>query len=111
MPTFTYTARAVNGDLKSATIDAPSRDDVIKQLRQLRLNVVKIDEGTANRRKRGGSIKMRDIVIFTRQFSTMINAGLPLVQALDILAKQSENPALKNVTAGVDRTAGRQRYR
>ena len=38
---------------------------------------------------------MRDIVIFTRQFSTMINAGLPLVQALDILAKQSENKALR----------------
>src|SRR6185369_4060687 len=93
MPTFTYTARAINGDLKSATIDAPSRDDVIKQLRQLKLNVVKIDEGTANRKKRGGSVKMRDIVIFTRQFSTMINAGLPLVQALDILAAQSENPA------------------
>ncbi len=44
---------------------------------------------------------MRDIVIFTRQFSTMINAGLPLVQALDILAKQSENPALKDVTRAV----------
>src|SRR6476646_1146342 len=101
MPTFTYTARAINGDLKSATIDAPSRDDVIKQLRQLKLNVVKIDEGTANRKKRGGSIKMRDVVIFTRQFSTMINAGLPLVQALDILATQSENQSLKDVTKQV----------
>jgi type IV pilus assembly protein PilC len=40
-------------------------------------------------------------VIFTRQFSTMINAGLPLVQALDILAKQSENKALKDVTRAV----------
>ena len=101
MPQYTYTARAINGELKSATIDAPSRDDVIKQLRQLKLNVVKIDEGTANRKKRGGSIKMRDVVIFTRQFSTMINAGLPLVQALDILANQSENPALKDVTRQV----------
>ena len=36
MPQFTYTARAVNGDLKSATIEAPNRDDVIKQLRQQR---------------------------------------------------------------------------
>src|SRR5215510_8409805 len=44
---------------------------------------------------------MRDIVIFTRQFSTMINSGLPLVQALDILAQQSENPALKDVTRQV----------
>jgi type IV pilus assembly protein PilC len=101
MPQFTYTARAVNGDLKSATIEAPNRDEVIKQLKQQRLNVVKIDEGTAVKKKRLGAIKMRDIVIFTRQFSTMINAGLPLVQALDILAQQSENPALKDVTRQV----------
>jgi type IV pilus assembly protein PilC len=101
MPQFTYTARAVNGDLKSATIEAPNQDEVIKQLKQQRLNVVKIDEGTAVKKKRLGAIKMRDIVIFTRQFSTMINAGLPLVQALDILATQSENPALKDVTRQV----------
>jgi type IV pilus assembly protein PilC len=44
---------------------------------------------------------MRDIVIFTRQFSTMINSGLPLVQALDILAKQSENKSLQAVTRAV----------
>jgi len=98
---FTYTARAVNGELKSATIEAPNRDEVIKQLRQQRLNVVKIDEGTAQKKKSLGAIKMRDIVIFTRQFSTMINSGLPLVQALDILAQQSESPALKDVTRQV----------
>ena len=101
MAQFTYTARSVNGELKSATIDAPTRDDVIKQLKQQRLMVVKIDEGTANKKKRGGRIKMRDIVIFTRQFSTMINAGLPLVQALSILADQSENPVLKDITRQV----------
>ena len=101
MPQFTYTARAVNGDLKTATLEAPNRDEVMKQLRQQRLNVVKIDEGTAVKKKRAGRIKMRDIVIFTRQFSTMINAGLPLVQALDILAQQSENPALKDITRQV----------
>ncbi len=102
MPAFTYTARALNGDLRTATIDAPTRDDVVAQLRKQRLNVVKIDEAAvAKKKKKGGKIKMRDIVIFTRQFSTMINAGLPLVQALDILAKQSENPALKDVTHAV----------
>src|SRR6476660_3549325 len=100
MPTFTYTARALNGDLKSATIEAPNRDDVVQQLRRQRLNVVKIDEAV-EKKKKGGKISMRDIVIFTRQFSTMINAGLPLVQALDILAKQSENKALKEVTLSV----------
>src|ERR1700712_1027800 len=101
MATYTYTARAVNGDLKSATIEASSRDEVIKQLKLQRLNVIKIDEGGATKKKRMGSIKMRDIVIFTRQFSTMINSGLPLVQALDILAMQSENPALKDTTRQV----------
>jgi type IV pilus assembly protein PilC len=101
MATYTYTARAVNGDLKSATIDAANRDDVIKQLKLQRLNVLKIDEGGAVKKKRMGSIRMRDIVIFTRQFSTMINSGLPLVQALDILATQSENPALKDTTRQV----------
>src|SRR5918994_1972745 len=102
MPAFTYTARALNGDLRTATIDAPSRDEVIAQLRRQRLNVVKIDEASqANKKKSGGKISMRDIVIFTRQFSTMINAGLPLVQALDILAKQSENKALKDVTRAI----------
>src|SRR3954467_4123629 len=101
MPSFTYTARALNGDLRTATIDAPSRDEVMAQLKRQRLNVVKIDEAAAAKKKSGGKISMRDIVIFTRQFSTMINAGLPLVQALDILAKQSENPALKDVTNAV----------
>jgi len=101
MPQFTYTARSTSGDLRSATVDAPNRDEVIKQLKQQRLSVVKIDEGSATKKKRMGRIKMRDIVIFTRQFSTMINSGLPLVQALDILAQQSENPALKDVTRQV----------
>ena len=101
MPTFTYTARSQNGDLKSATIDAPSRDDAVAQLRRQRLTIIKVDESKATPQKTGGSIGMRDIVIFTRQFSTMINAGLPLVQALDILARQSENKALASVVRQV----------
>ncbi len=102
MPSFTYTARAVNGELKTATIDAATREDVVAQLRRQRLTVVKVDDaGDAKKKPSAGRIKMRDIVIFTRQFSTMINSGLPLVQALDILAKQSENKALQSVTRAV----------
>ena len=48
-----------------------------------------------------GRVKTRDIVIFTRQFATMINAGLPLVQSLTILAEQTENKTLKEVTRKV----------
>jgi type IV pilus assembly protein PilC len=102
MPMFTYTARAVNGELKTATIDAATREDVVAQLRRQRLTVVKVDDAAESKKKpSGGGIKMRDIVIFTRQFSTMINSGLPLVQALDILAKQSENKQLQAVTRAV----------
>lgn len=101
MASFTYTARDARGQLKTATIEAQNRDDVVAQLRRMRMNVVKIEEASKTPKKKGGSISMRDIVIFTRQFSTMINAGLPLVQALDILAKQSENVALQDVTRQV----------
>ena len=100
MPTFAYTARTLSGDLKSSTMDANTREDVVAQLRRQKLIVVKVDE-ERGRKKGGGKIKIRDIVIFTRQFATMINAGLPLVQALDILSKQSENRALKEVTRQV----------
>ena len=100
MPTFTYTARTAQGQLKSDTMEAANRDEAIANLRKQRLTVVKIDEG-GGKKKRMGKIAMRDIVIFTRQFSTMINSGLPLVQALDILAQQSENPALRDVTRQV----------
>src|SRR5262245_45107000 len=101
MASFTYTARDEKGELKTATIDAQSRDDVVAQLRRMRMNVVKIEDASKAPKEKMGSISMRDIVIFTRQFSTMINAGLPLVQALDILAKQSENKALQEVTRQV----------
>ena len=100
MPTFAYTARTLSGDLKSSTMDANTREDVVAQLRRQKLIVVKVDE-ERGRKKGGGKIKTRDIVIFTRQFATMINAGLPLVQALDILSKQSENKTLKEVTRQV----------
>ena len=99
MASYMYTARDAKGELKSATVDAASREDAISQLKKQRLNVIKIDE--AAKKKKAGRVGMRDIVIFTRQFSTMINAGLPLVQALGILADQSENPNLREVTKQV----------
>ena len=49
MPTFTYTARALNGELKTATMDAGTRDDVVAALRKQRMNVVKIDEQKAKK--------------------------------------------------------------
>jgi type IV pilus assembly protein PilC len=99
MASFTYTARDAKGQLQSAILEAPSREEAISQLKKQRLNVIKIDEQT--KKKKGGKVSMRDIVIFTRQFSTMINSGLPLVQAMGILAEQSENPNLRDITKQV----------
>src|SRR5213080_5359627 len=104
MPVFQYTARTLKGDLVNDKIDLPSRDDVIAHLRKNRMVVVQVRAAPREFKlsfKFGGGVKTRDIVVLTRQFSTMINAGLPLVQALDILAQQSENPALKDVTRQV----------
>jgi type IV pilus assembly protein PilC len=99
MPVFEYTARTPTGQEQTGTIDLPSRDEVLAHLRKNRLVLVRLRE--AKKAKRRGRVPTRDIVIFTRQFATMINAGLPLVQALDILAKQTENKTLAEVTREV----------
>src|SRR5881397_1992265 len=106
MPVFEYTARNLKGDLVRDKIDLGTRDDVIAHLRKNRMVVVQVREA-----KGGGGItlgalfkagvKTRDVVIFTRQFATMINSGLPLLQALDILSQQTENKALADVTRQV----------
>lgn len=96
MPVWTYSARTVAGEIRRAEIDLPSKDHVIAYLRKQKLIPVSVREKPKDisftQRKK---VKARDVVIFTRQFATMINAGLPLVQALDILAKQTENAVLK----------------
>ncbi len=103
MPVFQYTARTLKGELVNDKIDLPSRDDVIAHLRKNRMVVVQVRQAPTELRlpKLGAGIKTRDVVVFTRQFATMINAGLPLVQALDILAQQTENKRLAETTRQV----------
>jgi type IV pilus assembly protein PilC len=99
MPTFEYTAKTAQGQEQSGTIDLPNQEAVMAHLRKNKMIVVRVREAKAS--KKGGRVPTRDIVIFTRQFATMINSGLPLVQALDILAKQTENKVLSEVTKAV----------
>jgi len=99
MATFEYTARNTQGQETTGTMEATSRDEVVANLRKNRMVLVRLRE--AKKTKRGAKVPTRDIVIFTRQFATMINSGLPLVQALDILAQQTENKALAEVTKQV----------
>ena len=104
MPMFEYTARnASTGQIQKGQLEVQSKDDVNAYLRKNRLILVSLREAPKQIKLSlgGGRIKTRDIVIFTRQFATMINAGLPLVQSLNILAQQTENKALAEVTKQV----------
>jgi type IV pilus assembly protein PilC len=92
MPTFNYSARAISGEIQTGEINLPSRDEVVSYLRKQRLIPVSVKSKPKDLNITFGSgVKTREIVIFTRQFATMINAGLPLVQSLTILAEQTEN--------------------
>ncbi len=103
MPLFEYTARnPSNGQIQKGQVDLASKEEVTAFLRKQRMMMVSVREAPKPIKiSFGNTIKTRDIVIFTRQFATMINAGLPLVQSLDILAKQTENPTLKEVVRQV----------
>lgn len=96
MPVFNYSARTLSGELRRDSIEVPTKDDVISYLRGQRLIPLSVREKPKSMTfSLGKKVKNRDIVIMTRQFATMVNAGLPLVQALDILVKQSESDALR----------------
>jgi type IV pilus assembly protein PilC len=102
MPVWSYSARTLSGEIKKAEYEAASRDEVMSHLRGQRLIPIAVREKPKGiSLSRGGKVKTRDIVIMTRQFATMINAGLPLVQALDILSKQSDNKLLKKTLQDV----------
>jgi len=99
MPVFAYEGRTASGKVLRGNMEAPSREAVINRLRAQR-----IQPNTNRIRERGKgldrdvsipgfrkTVKSKDVVIFTRQLTTMIDAGMPLVQILDILASQSDN--------------------
>ncbi len=95
MATFTYKAK-VKGKVQSGEVEAENEKAAVAKLKQqnIRATSVKKKSGESSflTTKKVHKITTRDVVIFTRQFSTMVDAGLPLVQCLDILGKQSENP-------------------
>ncbi len=104
MPVYEYTAKnASTGQILKGSYDAPSRDELLGHLRKNRLVLVSLREASKEIKITlpGSGIRTRDVVIFTRQFATMINSGLPLVQSLNILAQQTENAKLKEVTKAV----------
>jgi type IV pilus assembly protein PilC len=103
MPAYVWKGKTRRGVATSGERVADSKDAVIAMLRREQVLVTSIKEKGKELAlpKLGSGIKAKDIAIFTRQFSVMIDAGLPLVQCLEILGSQQENVSFKKVLLGV----------
>ncbi|MBI1947844.1 MAG: type II secretion system F family protein [Deltaproteobacteria bacterium] len=104
MAAFIWTAKTKTGELRNGEMEAASADIVEQRLRAQQLTPQKVKKKPAEiHLKLPGSsgVTTRDLMLFTRQFSTMIDAGLPLVQCLDILHQQNENIWFKKVLGAV----------
>lgn len=104
MATFIWTGRTRSGERRTGEMEAATADAVEQRLRAQQITVEKVKKKpTEIHLKMPGSsgVQLRDLMLFTRQFSTMIDAGLPLVQCLDILHSQQENIWFKKVLGQV----------
>src|ERR1044072_7930144 len=102
MAVFVYRGRSA-GALVNRQVEADDRTAQVAQLRAKGLVATQIQEqkDKAIAAKKLGKAKDKDLSIYTRQFSTMIDAGLPIAQCLGILSEQSESKVLRDVTARI----------
>jgi type IV pilus assembly protein PilC len=105
MPVYVWKGRTMAGESQAGEVSFERQDEAMDFLRKKRIMVTSLKE-----KSRGitlpfpqGGVSTKDMAIFTRQFATMISAGLPLVQCLDILAAQTAKPAFARVIADVTR--------
>ncbi len=104
IPVWLWEAKTKSGDVKKGEMEAADAEAVNARLRSLGYAPVKVKKKPLeiNIKLPGvGGVTLKDLVIFTRMFATMIDAGLPLVQCLEILANQTDNPAMRTVLAQV----------
>jgi type IV pilus assembly protein PilC len=100
MPNFTYQARDPSGRAIGADIEAVDQQAAATMLMDRGLMVISLRPSTGRkgtRKRQKGKVKSQDLVVFTRQMATMMDAGLPLVQSLTALEEQTDSPALKPV--------------
>ena len=107
MPNFSYKAKIkATGVTRRGEIEASSQDSAIQRLQSNGLEVLSIRQkaeggGFAFKIPGTSGVSGRDLVVFSRQLSTMIDAGMPIVQALDLLSSQEANPNFKKVQLAV----------
>jgi type IV pilus assembly protein PilC len=102
--TFVWKGRSPAGEVLSGELQAEDKQELINQLRKRRILITSVQpKSMANKeiRLRPPRVTVRELGIFTRQFATMINAGLPLVQCLNILGQQADNEFFKKVILDV----------
>jgi type IV pilus assembly protein PilC len=99
MAVYTWKGRNKMGKMQEGTVSADTKDAVIALLRRQQIMVSAVTEKGKELAipKFGGGVKQKEIAIFTRQFSVMIDAGLPLVQCLEILGGQQKNRVFQKV--------------
>lgn len=108
MATFNYSVRDKSGKIVKGSLEGESRDAVSAKLRQMGYIILELDQQSAlaalsQLKIGGGKVKPKDITIFSRQFATMINAGLSLTKCLSILAAQTESDALRTIIQAISR--------
>ncbi|MCE9627321.1 MAG: type II secretion system F family protein [Candidatus Eisenbacteria bacterium] len=106
MAVFLWKGRTLAGESQSGEIEVGRQEEALELLRKKRILVTSLrpKSGGMTMPKLGGSgVGTKDLAIFTRQFATMISAGLPLVACLDILAKQASKPSFGKVIADTTR--------
>ena len=100
MATFAYVGRTRQGAVRKGEMTAKNRDEVVAMLRKQQIMPTTIKQKAKDLNITlpgfGSGVSDKDLVVFTRQFSTMIDAGLPLVQCLEILSGQTENKILSS---------------
>ena len=104
MPDFSYIAQSTDGHQLTGVLSAVNRETALANLRAQGAKPLIIKE-TASKRQRlgfGKKVKVKDLVIFTRELSTMISAGVPLPRGLDTLATQTENKYFKSVVTAIN---------
>ncbi|MBX3182183.1 MAG: type II secretion system F family protein [Polyangiaceae bacterium] len=102
MAEFAWEARARSGEVRKGVMEAETEDAVNAKLRQQQLSPVKVKKRSKGFNIQFGSgVSTKELVTFTRLFSTMVDAGLPLVQCLDILANQQKNKLFAGVLQDV----------
>lgn len=105
MPTYAYVARGRDGRPKKGSLSAKSRNELTEKLkiRGLTVDASSISEkGLSSLRSLvGQKVKTKEVLIFTRQLAVMVNAGLPLLQSLDILAEQAETDHFSQIISDI----------